>query len=77
MYLSAAEEINMSIFRRTKSADIDPKEAVIQAIRKETLDQAKKTTKSVGKVNNLLEKERIGVTELIFYATGGERRSKK
>lgn len=64
----------MSIFRRRKHHDED-KEAEIQAIRKDTFKKIDKSNKSTKKLLVLLDSKRV--TENIFDATGGNRRSRK
>lgn len=58
--------------RKIKATDI--KEAQIQAIRKDTFKKIDRSNKSTQKLINLLDAK--GVTENIFEATGGKRRSK-
>lgn len=66
-------EVNsMSVFQRRPRKD-ELKEAEIQAIRRDTFKKIDKSNKSTKKLINLIEKS--GITENIFEATGGKRRS--
>jgi hypothetical protein len=60
-------------FNRKKDKEYDRKEAQIQAIRQDTLKKIDKAQVSTSKVNELL-KEDLGITGMIFYATGGDKR---
>lgn len=53
------------------------KEAEIQAIRKDLFKTAQETERSVKRLNTLLEDPELGVSGLIFYAMGGDGRTKK
>jgi len=81
-------EIKTMWFWRKKTVSrekaFQKKEAQIQAIDRDTLktiDKASKkimeASKKTEKLNNFIEKEDGGVTELIFLATGGDRRSNR
>lgn len=65
----------MFLFRRRAATDIK-KEAEIQAIRQDTFKKVDKANKSMDKLTDLLD-NKSGVTELIFYATGGAKRDKR
>ena len=67
----------MWFFGKKRQAAEVLREEEIQSIRQETLDAAKKATKSTDKLIKLLEKEDLGVTGNIFLATGGDRRGQK
>lgn len=63
-------------FRKRKFQELETKEKAIQAIRQETLKKVDAATSNTKKLNKLLDKDG-GVTQLIFLATGGDRRGKK
>lgn len=64
-------------FARKRDSQRNKKEAEIQAVRQETLRSIDKAIYATSKVNDLLEDDKLGTTELIFLATGGEYRSKR
>lgn len=53
------------------------REAQIQALKKSTFKKIDKANKSAERVNDLFEDRDIGITEMIFLATGGEKRNAK
>jgi hypothetical protein len=61
--------------RRKAKAEDEAKERQIQEIRQETFQAIDAAHQSATKLNQLLEKDG-GITELIFLATGGDRRGK-
>lgn len=60
--------------RKKRQNEAARKEAVIQAIHAETDGKIEEATRATRKVNQFIEKQG-GTTNLIFLATGGERRS--
>lgn len=53
------------------------KEAEVQAIRQDMFKRIDKAGRSMDKLNDLLDEKSLGITGQIFYATGGDRRTKK
>jgi hypothetical protein len=72
-----AEESNMWFFHRKKrEQQLRAKDAQVKAIHRDTLKKIGVAAKKTEKLNDLLE-ENEGITELIFLATGGERRIRR
>lgn len=69
----------MFIFRRNKNAeDVSEKEHQIHDMHSELLKKIDKADKGTGKLVNKLNAEKgLGMTEIIVYAMGGDRRSQK
>lgn len=59
--------------QEAKDAEVERK---VQAIQKETYKKIDKQTEEMAKLNQLLEDPHLGVTGMIFLATGGYRRNK-
>lgn len=67
----------MFFFRRKKGVTDDAKkERQIQAIRKDTFKRIDRANKSIDKLTHMIDKD-MGVTELIFLATGGDNRHER
>lgn len=64
-------------FKRRKAHDeIARKEALAQKINSDSIQKLNEAVESTKKLNELLESDG-GVTQLIFLATGGDRRVKR
>lgn len=63
----------MRFFKKPRN-HIAKQEQEIQAIRKDTLKRVDKATRSIDKLNDLLDDPNLGITGKIFLATGGGRR---
>lgn len=70
-FLIVSQEDKMLFFRRKKQ---EAKEAQIQTIRTDMHKKIDKATRSIDKLNDLLEATDLGITGQIFYATGGQNR---
>lgn len=51
-------------------------ESQLQKIHKDTFKKIDKASKSMDKLNELLDDPELGVTGRLFYAMGGDRRKK-
>lgn len=80
------ERSNMSWFFRRKKIEVhqEQQEVQIQAMHHATLKKIDVASNKIGaatektrKLNELIEGEPGGITELIFAATGGDHRNKK
>lgn len=60
---------------KRREAELDKKEAQIQAVHSDTLKKIDKYTKPTKKLNDYIEDRDI--TNLIFLASGGDHRRKK
>lgn len=74
IYYLAAGANSMSIFRRRK-LHLDAREKEIQDIRHDTFKKIDKSNKSTDKLIRLLDKP-TDITEMIYEATSGKKRSK-
>lgn len=59
--------------RQKRQEQAQEREAVIQAIRKDTFNKIEEATEKTERVNKLLDDR--GITYLLFLATGGGRRN--
>lgn len=70
--------VKMSFFRRKPSPNLDAeKEAEVQAIRKDTFKRIDKASKKIDRLNTLLDDPNLGISGMIFLATGGDKRTQK
>lgn len=72
--ISQAGDSNMFFRRKQRQAAEKRQEDQIQNIHKDMFKKIDKTSRSMDKLNHLLDDPELGVTGKLFYAMGGDKR---